>query len=81
MTSYRRSSCAVNDAKIDSGAPTCRASVLSRGQRTDAAQAVERPVEQALQKVDALTQQQTQLLAQQQNQPTQDESVRAQRIV
>ena len=48
---------------------------------TDVAQAVERPVDQSLQKVDALTQQQTQLLAQQQNQPTQEESVRAQRIV
>ena len=48
---------------------------------TDVAQAVERPVEQSLQKVDAFTQQQTQLLAQQQNQPTQDESVRTQRMV
>ncbi len=48
---------------------------------TDVAQAVERPVEQSLQKMDALTQQQTQLLAQQQHQPTQDEPVRAQRTV
>lgn len=48
---------------------------------TDVAQAVERPVDQSLQKVDAFTQQQTQLLAQQQNQPTQDEHVRAQRMV
>jgi hypothetical protein len=53
----------------------------ARRSLTDVAQAVERPVEQSLQKVDALTQQQTQLLAQQQNQPTQEESVRAQRIV
>jgi hypothetical protein len=81
VTSYRRSSCAVNDEKIDSGAPFCRASILSRGQRADAAQAVERPVDQSLQKVDAFTRQQTQLLAQQQNQPAQEESVRAQRIV
>ncbi len=48
---------------------------------TDVAQAVERPVEQSLQKVDAFTLQQTQLLAQQQHQPTQEESVRAQRTV
>lgn len=59
----------------DPSDPAARRSV------TDVAQAVERPVEQSLQKVDAYTQQQTQLLAQQQNQPAQEESVRAQRIV
>ncbi len=59
----------------DPSDPAARRSV------TDVAQAVERPVEQSLQKVDALTQQQAQLLAQQQNQPTQDESVRTQRMV
>lgn len=53
----------------------------ARRSLTDVAQVVELPVEQSLQKVDAFTQQQTQLLAQQQNQPTQEESVRAQRIV
>jgi hypothetical protein len=58
----------------DPSDPAARRSV------TDVAQAVERPVEQSLQKVDALTQQQTQLLAQQQNQPAQDESVRTQRM-
>ena len=59
----------------DPSDPAARRSV------TDVAQAVERPVEQSLQKVDAFTQQQTQLLAQQLNQPTQDESVRTQRMV
>ena len=59
----------------DPSDPAARRSV------TDVAQAVERPVEQSLQKMDALTQQQTQLPAQQQNQPTQDESVRTQRMV
>ena len=58
----------------DPSDPAARRSV------TDVAQAIERPVEQSLQKVDTLTQQQVQQLAQQQNQPTQDESVRAQRV-
>ncbi len=53
----------------------------ARRSLTDVAQAVERPVDQSLQKVDAFTQQQMQLLAQQQNQPAQEESVRAQPIV
>jgi hypothetical protein len=53
----------------------------ARRSLTDVAQAVERPVELSLQKVDAFMQQQTQLLAQQQNHHTQEESVRAQRIV
>ncbi len=38
----------------------------------DVAQAIERPVEQSLQRVEALNQQQTQMLAQQPNQPTPD---------
>ena len=58
----------------DPSDPAARRSV------TDVAQAIERPVEQSLQKVDTLTQQQVQLLAQQQTQPAQDESVRAQRM-
>jgi hypothetical protein len=49
----------------------------ARRSMTDVAQAVECPVEQSLQKVDALTQ----LLAQQKNQPSQDELVRTQRMV
>ena len=48
---------------------------------TDVAQAIERPVEQSLQKVDALVQQQAQVLAQQQNQPVQDEPSRMHRMV
>lgn len=44
----------------------------ARRSMTDVAQAVDRPVEQSLQNVDAL--------AQQQNQPTQEEPVRAQRM-
>lgn len=48
---------------------------------TDVAQAVERPVEQSLQKLDGLNQQQTQLLAQQQNQPIQDDPSRGPRTM
>ena len=40
---------------------------------TDVAQAVDRPVEQSLQKVDTLAQQQAQMLAQAQNNPMQDD--------
>lgn len=50
----------------------------ARRSMTDVAQAIDRPVEQSLQKVDTLAQQQTQVLAQQQNQTTQDEPARAQ---
>jgi hypothetical protein len=46
----------------------------ARRSMTDVAQAVERPVEQSLQKVDTLTQQQAHLLAQSQNSPTQDDA-------
>jgi hypothetical protein len=46
---------------------------------TDVAQAVERPVEQSLQRADALAQQ-AQALAQQRNQPVQDEANRAPRM-
>lgn len=59
----------------DPSDPAARRSV------TDVTQAVERPVEQALQKMDEFTQQQMQLLAQQPNQPTQDEPARAPRLV
>lgn len=52
----------------------------ARRSMTDVAQAIDRPVEQSLQKVDTLAQQQTQVLAQQQNQTTQDEPARAQRM-
>jgi predicted ABC-type ATPase len=45
----------------------------ARRAMTDVAQAVDRPVEQSLQKVDALAQQQAQILAQAQNNPTQDD--------
>jgi predicted ABC-type ATPase len=45
----------------------------ARRAMTDVTQAVDRPVEQSLQKVDALAQQQTQMLAQAQNNPTQDD--------
>lgn len=48
---------------------------------TDVAQAVERPIEHSLQKVDDLAQQQAQALAQQQNQLVQDESSRMHKIV
>lgn len=48
---------------------------------TDVAQAVERPVEQSLHKLDSLNQQQTQLLAQQQNQPIQDDPSRGPRTM
>lgn len=48
---------------------------------TDVAQAVALPIEQSLQKVDALTQQQAPALAQQQNQLTQDEPGRIHRMV
>lgn len=58
----------------DPSDPAARRSV------TDVAQAVERPVEQSLHKVDTLTQQQAQVLVQQQNQLTQGEPVRVQRI-
>jgi hypothetical protein len=40
---------------------------------TDVGQAIERPVEQSLQKLDVLSQQQAQALAQRQNNPTQDD--------
>ncbi|HEY1137076.1 MAG TPA: hypothetical protein VGE64_06275 [Xanthomonadaceae bacterium] len=40
---------------------------------TDVAQAVDRPVEHSLQKVDTLAQQQAQMLVQAQNNPTQDD--------
>ena len=59
----------------DPSDPAARRSV------TDVAQAVERPVEQSLQKVDTLAQQYVQLLAQQQNQPIQDEPSRTHRMV
>lgn len=59
----------------DPSDPAARRSV------TDVAQAIERPVEQSLQKVDALVQQQAQVLAQQQNQPVQDEPSRMHRMV
>jgi hypothetical protein len=45
----------------------------ARRSMTDVAQAVDRPVEQSLQKVDTLAQQQAQSLAQAQNNPTQDD--------
>ena len=45
----------------------------ARRSMTDVAQAIERPVEQSLQKVDTLMQQQAQVLAQAQNNPTQDD--------
>lgn len=45
----------------------------ARRAMTDVAQAVDRPVEQSLQKVDALAQQQAQGAAQAQNNPTQDD--------
>jgi hypothetical protein len=51
----------------DPSDPAARRSV------TDVAQAIEWPVEQSLQKVDALAQQQAQVLAQAQNNPTQDD--------
>ncbi len=58
----------------DPSDPAARRSV------TDVAQAVESPVEQSLQRVDTLAQQQAQVSAQQQNQPTQDEPARSQRM-
>ena len=58
----------------DPSDPAARRSV------TDVAQAVERPVEQSLQRVDTLAQQQAQVLTQQQNQPAQGEPVRSQRM-
>lgn len=45
----------------------------ARRSMTDVAQVVDRPVEQSLQKVDTLAQQQAQMLAQAQNNPTQDD--------
>lgn len=45
----------------------------ARRAMTDVAQAIDRPVEQSLQKVDILAQQQAQMLAQAQNNPTQDD--------
>ena len=51
----------------DPSDPAARRSV------TDVAQAVERPVEQSLQKVDTLAQQQAQASVQAQNNPTQDD--------
>ena len=59
----------------DPSDPAARRSV------TDVAQAIDRPVEQSLQKVDALAQQQAQVLAQQQSQPVQDEASRMHRMV
>lgn len=59
----------------DPSDPAARRSV------TDVAQAIDRPVEQSLQKVDALAQQQKQVLAQQQSQPVQDEPSRMHRMV
>ncbi len=52
----------------------------ARRSMTDVAHAVDRPVEQSLQKVDTLAQQQAQVLTQQQNQTTQDEPGRSQRM-
>lgn len=52
----------------------------ARRPMTDVAQALDRSVEQSLQRVDALTPQLAQVAAQQQNQPAQEESIRAQRI-
>ncbi len=45
----------------------------ARRAMTDVAQAIDRPVEQSLQKVDVLAQQQAQVLARAQNNPTQDD--------
>jgi hypothetical protein len=45
----------------------------ARRSMTDVAQAVDRPVEQSLQKVDTMAHQQAQMLAQAQNNPTQDD--------
>jgi predicted ABC-type ATPase len=59
----------------DPSDPAARRSV------TDVAQAIDRPVEQSLQKVDALAQQQAQVLAQQQSQSVQDEPSRMHRMV
>lgn len=59
----------------DPSDPAARRSV------TDVAQAIDRPVEQSLQKVDVLAQQQAQVLAHQQSQPVQDEPSRTHRIV
>lgn len=53
----------------------------ARRSMTDVAQAIDRPVEQSLQNVDALAQQQAHALAQQQNQPVQDEPSRVHRMV
>jgi hypothetical protein len=53
----------------------------ARRSMTDVVQAVDRPVEQSLQKVDALTQQQAQAFAQPQNQWTQDEPSRMHKMV
>lgn len=52
----------------------------ARRTMTDVAQAVGRPVEDSLQRVDDLAQQQAQSVAQQRNQPTQDEASRAPRM-
>lgn len=48
---------------------------------TDVPEAVERPVELSLQKVETLNQQQAQILAQQQNSPTQDDPSRGPRTM
>ncbi len=53
----------------------------ARRSMTDVAQAIDRPVENSLQRVDALAQQQAQTLAQQADQPTQDQASRAPRMV
>lgn len=53
---------------------------VARRAMTDVAQAVDRPVEQSLQKVDAMNQQQAQTLSQQPNPPTQDDPGRGLRM-
>lgn len=52
----------------------------ARRSMTDVAQAVDRPVEQSLQKVESLAQEQSLALAQQQSQPMQDEAARSLRM-
>lgn len=53
----------------------------ARRSMTDVAQAVERPLEQSQQKLDAVNQQQAQALAQQQDQPTPDNPGRGSRMI
>lgn len=52
----------------------------ARRSTTDVAQAIERPVEQSLQRLDAINQQQAQQLLQQQTPPTQDDPGRGMRM-